>query len=217
MKGDIIKAKPHHYKAAKQALDIIIEDIRACEGRFAITVAGESGAGKSEVAEALRDELKKDNIQSYIFQQDDYFVYPPHTNAETRKKDISWVGINEVRLDLLDEHLGYSKEGKTLFEKPLVIFEEDRIDSEKADIGSAKVVIAEGTYTTSLKNADIRIFIDRDHKDTVESRKERAREAQDEFLEKILFIEHNIISAHKVLAEIIITKDFNAVKGEKNG
>jgi hypothetical protein len=37
------------------------------------------------------------------------------------------------------------------------------------------------------------------------SRQERAREAQDEYLEKILLIEHKIISLHKSKADIIVT------------
>ncbi len=46
--------------------------------------------------------------------------------------------------------------------------------------------------------------------DTIESRKKRAREAQDEFLDNILTIEHEIISKHKAMANIVISKEFEA-------
>jgi hypothetical protein len=50
--------------------------------------------------------------------------------------------------------------------------------------------------------------------DTRGSRKERAREAQDEFLEKILMIEHKIIASSKDMADIIINKDYSVNKTE---
>ncbi len=74
------------------------------------------------------------------------------------------------------------------------------------------MLIAEGTYCTTLKNIDFKVFIDRNKMDTVESRKKRAREAQDEFLDNILTIEHEIISKHKELANIVISKQWEAKK-----
>lgn len=56
-----------------------------------------------------------------------------------------------------------------------------------------------------MKNVHQRIFIDRTYLNTKISRQERAREAQDEYLEKILLIEHKIISLHKSKADIIVT------------
>jgi guanylate kinase len=58
---------------------------------------------------------------------------------------------------------------------------------------------------------DTRIFIDLTYLETQQSRLERAREAQDEFLEKVLVMEHEIISAHKSRAHLIINKDFQVV------
>ncbi len=122
--------------------------------------------------------------------------------------------MQEVNLFLLDEEIAAIRAGETLIEKPLVIFQEDRITTEKADLSQYKVFIAEGTYTTALKNLDARVFIDRDIKDTKKARAKRAREKQDEFLEQILTIEHRIISAQKKEADIIINKGFNAIKQE---
>ena len=68
-----------------------------------------------------------------------------------------------------------------------------------------------------MQNVHQHIFIDRNYIDTLESRKKRSREKQDEFLEKILLIEHKIISSFKSKADIIITKDYNAIKGGENG
>lgn len=215
MQGDVLIINENHKKAARQTILFILDKIKAATNKFVITVAGESGAGKSEIAASISKELEKNNITNFIFQQDDYFIYPPKTNSQLRLKDINHVGISEVKLDLLDDEIQMVKNGQTLIEKPLVIFEEDRIAKEAVELKDKDVLIAEGTYTTALKNADIRIFIDRNHQDTKASRLERNREKQDEYLEKILLIEHNIISKHKALADIIITKEYNAIKGGK--
>ncbi len=214
MKGDILIIDNNHRKAANQAITILLPEIEKVKTKFVITVAGESGAGKSEIAASIAEKLKENGFETFIFQQDDYFVYPPKTNAKQREKDINWVGMQEVKLDLLDNELSQIKAGETIIEKPLVDFDADKIGKETVDFSKYKVLIAEGTYTTSLKQADMRIFIDRNIHDTRESRKKRAREKQDEFLEKILMIEHEIISKHKTLADIIVTKDFDAVKNE---
>ncbi len=199
-------------------MKILLQQIKEVPGRFIISVAGESGSGKSEIASVLFDMFAKEGIGSVILQQDDYFVYPPRTNAEMRKKDIGHVGMKEVRLDLLDGNLKDAADTKDEIEKPLVIFEEDRIDEETLDLEDVRVVIVEGTYTTILKNVTKHVFIDLTYTDTRDARKQRAREEQDEFLEKILEIEHGIISLHKRKADIIVTKDYevNENYGEGN-
>ncbi len=214
MKGDVLIISDDHRKAARQAYNLLKDKLSGSGKKNSITVAGESGAGKSEIAASLAEEMEKDGFRTYIFQQDDYFVFPPKTNAVERRKDIKHVGTGEVKLGLLDEHLSKARDGKEKIEKPLVIFDEDKITSETIDPAEYDVFLAEGTYTTLLDHADFRVFIDRDIFDTRASRLKRNREKQDDFLEQILEIEHNIISNHKELADIIITKDYEAINNE---
>jgi len=214
MEGDVLIINNFHRKAAKQAVSILLPEIESNSGKYFLTVAGESGAGKSEIAASISAELEKAGKKCYVFAQDDYFVYPPKTNAEKRKEDIGWVGMQEVKLFLLDEEIAAIRKGEMLIEKPLVIFGEDRITTEKVELGEYEVFIAEGTYTSALKNVDAKIFIDRNLRDTKKARAKRAREKQDEFLEKILSIEHRIISAQKKDADIIISKNYDAIKQE---
>ena len=212
MIGDKLIIKEFHTKAAKEVLDILIETIKSKKGKFIITIAGESGSGKSEIAFELSRLLKTQSINSYIIQQDDYFVYPPKTNEEMRKINIHNVGMGEVKLDLLDKNLEMILHGSKKVYKPLVIFEEDRVTEEGINTFGIDVFIVEGTYTTILKNADIHIFIDKTYMDTKKSRSERGRETQDEFLERILKIEHGIISKQKMMADIIITRNYSVEK-----
>jgi uridine kinase len=209
MRGDKLVIKDHHVKSAQMVAEVVVPEIKnLSRGRYAITIAGESGSGKSETAETLRQELEKHDIHAFILQQDDYFHYPPKTNAKMREKDINHVGTSEVKLDLLDQNIQDAIQGKDSIEKPLVYFDEDKVEKETVDLTGVQVVIAEGTYTTSLDKPHTRVFIDRNYFDTKETRAERSREKQDEFLEKILKIEHDIIRKQREKADLIITKEY---------
>ena len=215
MRGDIIIVEDHHRSAAARIVERIHSAVEAKGGRYTLTVAGESGSGKSETAQAIADAFSDRGVTSAIYQQDDYFVYPPRTNDATRRRDIGWVGPGEVRLELLDEHLAAALAGADEVHKPLVIYEEDRVDSEIMDLRGAKVVIAEGTYTSLLENVDTRVFIARNRLETMEHRRKRGREEFDPFIEEVLTIEHGIISAHRELADVVITRDYDVEFGSE--
>jgi uridine kinase len=215
MRGDKILIEEHHINAAKRIVEMLFTQITSSEGKYTITVAGESGSGKSETAAAIANAFEEKGMKSIIFQQDDYYVYPPKTNDKTRRKDINWVGTQEVRLDIIDQNLKDFLDGKNDIEKPLVIYEEDRIDKEILPVDEVTIAIAEGTYTTELKNVNTRVFIDRNYFDTRAHREKRGRSKAelDEFTENVLKTEHEIVSSHKAKADIIITKDYDVTKG----
>lgn len=211
MKGDTIVVEDHHRRAAEAIVPMLRPILDGSDQRFAMTVAGESGSGKSETATAIADLLAAEKIKSQIFQQDDYFVYPPKSNDRKRRETITWVGPQEVRLDLLDQHLAGFLAGDKTIEKPLVIYEDDTISSEIIEPGNARVAIAEGTYTTLLDQPSVKVFIDRDYRETRAHREKRMRDASelDPFIDQVLTIEHEIISAHKALATIIVASDYS--------
>jgi uridine kinase len=212
MKGDKIIVQEHHVGAARKLSELLMPEISARRAPFVLTIAGESGSGKSETAAALGAELTAQGLCCLVLQQDDYFIYPPKTNDRTRRNDIDWVGPGEVRLSLLDENLDAIKGDAVRIEKPLVDYDADTIGEESIDLVGVQVVIVEGTYTTLLKNVDRRIFIDRTREYTRAARVARGREAQDDYLERVLDIEHGIISAHKDRADIVITRDYEVIR-----
>jgi uridine kinase len=213
MIGDKLNTKQFHIDAARDIAKLLAEELATAEGVRVLTVAGQSGAGKSEIAYALAERLGEQGIKCAILQQDDYFVYPPKTNAAKRREDLGHVGTSEVKLSLMDANLKDILGGAPSIDKPLVIYEEDRVTTETMNFEDVKVLIVEGTYVTSLENAHHRIFIDRTYLETAAARLERAREAQDDHLEKVLEIEHGIISQHKAKADIIVTRDYKVKTG----
>ncbi|GAH38333.1 unnamed protein product, partial [marine sediment metagenome] len=67
------------------------------------------------------------------------------------------------------------------------------------------------TYTSLLKFVDFRVFIDRDYRQTLEARKRRARDKFEPFVEDVLEREHQIISQHQSLANVIIAPGFDKI------
>lgn len=209
MKGDIILVEKEHREAAGRIVERLIDEIRAKDRRFTLTVAGESGSGKSETGKALAEALEEHGIEAVVLQQDDYYVLPPKFNDAARRANFKWVGTTEVRLDLLDDHLEAAQNGADSITKPLVIYTENRIDEETVALEGVKVVIAEGVYTSLCAHADRRIFIARNRRETIEHRMKRGREEFDPFIEEVLTAEHEIISKHRALADVVITREYD--------
>jgi uridine kinase len=210
MIGDKLIIGDFHHAAAKMILEhLYIMDINI---PYSLSISGESGSGKSEIAQVLCEYLESKGNRVLILGQDDYFRLPPHSNHQQRKIDMSWVGPMEVQLQLMNEHVRkLCCANNTQVIKPLIDFSEDKIGTEMVS-GPFEVVIAEGTYTALLANVNVRVFIDGDYRETKLHRLSRNRDqtlennSDDEltFLEQVLQIEHEVISKHKNLANIII-------------
>ena len=214
MIGDVVLLEPHHTIAA-EAIFARLKDRIGAE-RKAMTIAGESGAGKSEIATEIQRLFAGAGKKSLVLQQDDYFFLPPKSNEENRRRNIKAVGLGEVNLVLMNEHVRRFKfSPKEKLEKPLVIFEENRIEKETVMLAEFDFLIAEGTYTTLLNHADYHVFIDKTYGQTLAHRKGRGRDPLDENAERFLEIEHSIISKHKTLAEIIVNPDYSVTWVEK--
>jgi uridine kinase len=214
MKGDKLILQEYHKRAAGEIVLHLNQYIKQKETRYVITVAGESGSGKSETGKAIADELVKFGIKSVLLGQDDYFILPPKTNDSKRREDPEWLGPHvEVRLDVLEQNLLNAIQGKREIVKPIVDYDSNTIDEETINMDGIKVLIAEGTYTSLLKHVDTRVFICRNWLDTLEHRQNRMRgnEVGDQFIEHVLSIEHKIIAGHKQLADILITKDYAVI------
>jgi uridine kinase len=214
VKGDIIVLEEHHRSAAREIVPAIVDRVRAKGSRFTMSVAGESGSGKSETGKAIAEELQTHGIAAVLLGQDDYFVLPPKSNDARRREDDSWLGPHvEVRLDVLEQNLFDAVAGKDEIVKPLIDYDQNSVEAETIDLRGIDVVIVEGTYTSLLKNLDSRVFIARNRIDTLEHRQKRNRgkEVGDPFIENVLKTEHKIIAGHRQLADFVITKDYDVI------
>jgi len=212
MKGDIILISEKHIHAAEIIVAQIAEKIKTKPTRFVITVAGESGSGKSETGLAIANALEKLEIKSVVLGQDDYFYLPPKLNSEKRRADPDWLGPHvEVNFENFEKNILDAVRGFPEIKKPLIDYNANTVGSETISLEGVKVIIAEGTYTSLLKHVDKKVFIARSWLKTLEDRKKRNRgnEVNDSFTENILAIEHKIIAGHKQLADFVINDDFD--------
>ncbi len=209
MQGDILLIGPEHRNAAAMIIERLHAEIASSDRRYTMTVAGESGSGKSEVGQALADAVAEREAGAIVLQQDDYYVLPPKSNDAARRANFCWVGPTEVRLDLLDEHLAAAQAGANSIVKPLVLYDENRISEETLSLEGVDFVVAEGVYTSLCEHVDRRVFIARNRLETMEHRMRRGREEFDPFIEDVLKKEHEIISQHRARADVVITRDYD--------
>jgi len=208
MKGDEIILCEAAKRTAQEIIDRILPRIDNIDRRFTIGIAGESGSGKSVLAKTINLELLAINIGSVVLCQDDYFVLPPNSNDLKRREDPDWLGPHvEVRLDVMDQNIRDAILGRNEIEKPLVDYYANSIESEIIPMDGVRVVIAEGTYVSLLRNVDIRIFIEKCWQETLKNRVSRSRgkEVGDPFIESVLATEHKIIAGHRNLADFLVT------------
>jgi uridine kinase len=214
MKGDVIVIEEYHRQASEAIVSALMTRLEDKPGRFSISVAGESGSGKSEAAAALSEAFASRGIKSVVFGQDDYFVLPPKSNDRRRRQDPEWLGPHcEVRFDILQANLDDALGGASSVVKPIIDYNADSVSTETVDLAGVKIVIVEGTYVSLLKRIDARVFITRSKHETLEHRTKRKRGAEvgDPFIEGILGIEHKIIAGHRSLADFVITRDYDVV------
>lgn len=217
MKGDVLVIEAHHRRAAAQLATELVDVIHAKSGRFLVTVAGESGSGKSETAAALAAELLQVGLAPVVLGQDDYFVLPPKSNDARRRTDPEWLGPHaEVLFDLLQANVDAALAGASAIDKPTVDYALDSVSTECLDLTGVKVVVVEGTYVSLLRHVDVRVFIARDRLATLEHRRRRNRgkEVRDPFVEAVLRTEHMIIAGHRYLADILVTTKYDVVQAK---
>ena len=211
MKGDVILIEEHNRVVARLLLPMLLPLFDETVAKITLTVAGESGSGKSETAAAISETLSERGISSVILQQDDYFHLPPKSNHNKRLENLGNVGPAEVNLELLNSHIQQFRSGKGKIQKPLVDYDNNKICEETIYLDGVMGLIVEGTYTSLLDGVDRRIFIARDFNQTLEHRQKRNRSSSelDSFINDVLMIEHQIIATHQEMADIIINDDYS--------
>lgn len=92
--------------------------------------------------------------------------------------------------------------------KPLVDYKKNSFIEEIINFEEVEILILEGTYVLGLHQINCKIFIDRNFLQTKKNRMARNRDHQDEFVEKVLSIEHEIIKKYKENADIIVDEHY---------
>ena len=126
---------------------------------FIIGVAGDSGSGKTTFTRAIRSIFGRDLVSMITI--DDYHRYD---RAERRVLGITPLVPEANRFDLLEEHLGDLKAGKTIT-KPVYNHDNGKFDPP-VPFSPTKILIVEGLHpfvTPTLRDLiDFKLYVDPD-------------------------------------------------------
>ncbi|MEI6950554.1 glycoside hydrolase 100 family protein [Paraflavisolibacter sp. H34] len=175
------------------------------QGCLAVSIAGESGCGKTTLGTTLHELLLEKGHKVLLLHQDEYFRLPPRQNHEARLQDFDHIGPSEVRLDLLDEHIRLVKEGAVQkLISPVMNWATDTEESRELEAGDVGVILVDGTYTSLLKAVDYRVFLSATYKETRQNRIRRNRETVTAFIEQVLEKESRLIQPGALQADVVV-------------
>ena len=197
-----------YQERADQLLTLLRSDFGVPRAtRTVITVAGESGSGKSVTATDLATAMNDAGIRTIIIHQDNYFVRPPRTNHAHRLTDLGSVGPQEVQMDVIAANMLAFRAGATIT-APVVDYAGNRFLTQSLDFTDTQALVVEGTYALLLDGWDIGVFLQATYRDTEARRKARNRDIDDPFVDQVLEIEHRLIAPQALKADILLDRDF---------
>jgi uridine kinase len=148
--GDQIQIRTDYFATSVSLCDKLRTQSHWNASKMVVGIAGESGSGKSVTAVCLQKTLADFGRRALIVHQDDYFILPPASNHAKRQEDFSWIGPNEVRLDLIAYTVDQFMANATSIEVPLVHYQANEILSEVVQLSGYDLLIIEGTYSLML-------------------------------------------------------------------
>lgn len=204
MHGDVMIFKEKHKRLGKEISERLINFNKE---KYIISISGESGTGKSELAYMTSYYLKKQKIYAKILHIDNYYTITPNKRKVWRKENgMENVGLNEINWEMLNENIKAFKEGKKA-SLPFIDLLTNQVDILTTDFCNIRILIIEGLYSLQAE-ADLKIFIDSTFEMVKDAQIARGKEEISEYRFKILKREHEVIESIKDRADIIITTDF---------
>lgn len=204
MKGDKVLINDLHHKKALQAFNFIQPS-----AKMIISIGGESGTGKTEVANVLRDLFFKINYRTKLISLDDYYITLPKEREKYRiDTDYKNVGLKEIDWKFVNSILAKFKRNQIscIFSRRINKYT-DSIEHVHWHTADVDILIVEGLYGCNLDIADIKIHLEGSVEETKTFRLLRGKEKQCEYRNKVLNIESEVVKDLKSNSNFII--DFN--------
>lgn len=209
--GDILVINDQHRKVAREIADLILDNDGS--EKISIAIGAESGAGKSEIAHVIAQNLFKSDrkLKSFIVHTDDFFRDSHQVRNELRlKSNLESIGPSEIDLEELDHVLNSFQRGKQIL-VPILEFITSSAYKLVVDFEDIHVLICEGLYAPIL-DVTYKVFADLTYHDTKDFRVARGKEVVDEFRMKVLEKEHQAVSKLRENADYLITRDYSLTK-----
>lgn len=218
MLGDVLLINDMHKEAAKTICERVMADRDAKEERYryVIGISGESGSGKSELAHALGNCLKQNNIRVKVIHTDNYYKIQPLLREEWRRnKGFENIGINEYDWIKISKTLRDFKEEQECM-IPCIDLIPEQVDKLITDFSKVDLLIVDGLYAIKASEIDMRVFIDLTYHETKINQIIRMKEALSDFRMSILEKEHQAVASLKQMAHLVVDKSYQVVTMEEH-
>ena len=209
--GDILVINDQHKKAGREIADLILDQDGS--EKISVAIGAESGAGKSEIAHVIAQNLFKSEkkLKSFIVHTDDFFSLPHKERNELRlKSNLESIGPSEIDVEELSYVLKNFQQGKQML-VPILEFITSSAYKLVVDFQNIQVLICEGLYAPVL-DVTYKMFVDLTYHDTKDFRVARGKEVVDEFRLKVLEKEHQAVRQLRENADYLITRDYSLTK-----
>jgi len=210
MLGDILLINDMHKEAACSIKEYVLKELKKKEDgyRYIVSISGESGSGKSELAHTLGKALKQNSIRVKVIHSDNYYKIQPLLREEWRRnKGFDKIGIDEYDWVKINRTIRDFKEGQECM-IPCIDQIPEQVDKLITDFGKIDLLIIDGLYAIKTEDVDLKIFIDLTYHETKINQIIRMKEAMNEFRLKILEQEHKNVISLKPLADLIVDKSY---------
>ena len=204
MLNDVVTIEKKHTNAAITLFDRVVRDRKT---KFIVTISGEVGAGKCEIAHELGRKLLETGISVKLLHMDNYYHIPPLERQEWRKKNgLEKVGYDEYDWNKINQNIDdYRLNKKSIL--PVVDLFTQKVDQLHTDFNGIEVLIIEGLYSIKINQSDLRVFIELTYEDTWEEQELTHKEVLDDFRREVLKHEHKAVQSLKSEADFYIDFD----------
>jgi len=204
MLNDVVTIEKKHTNAATTLFDRVMRDRKT---KFIVTISGEVGTGKCEIAHELGRLLIEAGISVKLLHLDNYYHIPPLERLEWRKKNgLEKIGFDEYDWNTVNQNIDDFRMNKKSV-MPIVDLFTQQVDQLHTDFKGIEVLIIAGLYSIRINQSDLRVFIELTYEDTWEEQELTHKEVMDDFRLEVLKHEHKAVQSLKPLADFYIDFD----------
>ena len=204
MLNDVVTIEKKHTNAASTLYDRVIRDRKP---KFIVSISGEVGTGKCEIAHELGRKLIEDGISVKLLHLDNYYYIPPRERQDWRKKNgLEKIGYDEYDWNNVNRNIDdFRMDLKSIV--PVVDLFTQNVDQLHTDFKGIELLIIEGLYSIKINQSDLRVFIELTYEDTWEEQNMTHKEKLDDFRMEVLKHEHKAVQSLKKQADFYIDFD----------
>jgi len=204
MLNDVVAIEKKHTNAASTLFNRVLHDLKP---KFIVTISGEVGTGKCEIAHELGRKLIGTGISVKLLHMDNYYLIPPIERIEWRKKNgLEKIGYDEYDWKTINQNIDDFRTNKKSV-MPIVDLFTQKVDQLYTDFNGIEVLIIAGLYSIRINQGDLRVFIELTYEDTWEEQMLTQKEVLDDFRIEVLKHEHKAVQSLKSLADFYIDFD----------